>query len=88
MVQYSDTKTDNSTMQEVKTALCPDRRRLAEEFAIATREYSDAVAELASHCGAISEAQYQKLRVAADAARLDSENTGMELQRHVAMHAC
>ena len=67
---------------------CNERRKLAEEFAIATRKYSDAVAELASLRGATIEAQYQKLRVVADQARQDSESTGMELQRHIASHGC
>jgi hypothetical protein len=67
---------------------CNDRRKLAERFAIATRAYSDAVAELAMHRGATSEPEYRRLLLAADQARRDSENTGSELQRHVAMHGC
>lgn len=88
MVQYFDTKTDNSTMQEAKTAICPDRRRLAEEFAIATRAYSDAVVQFATHRGTTSEAEYQRLRGVMDQAQQDSENTGTELQRHVTSHRC
>ena len=67
---------------------CNDRRKLAEEFAIATRMYSDAVAELATHRGATSDPEYRRLQAVVDHALRESENTGTELQRHVAMHGC
>jgi hypothetical protein len=67
---------------------CKDRRKFAEQFAIATRAYSDAVAQLATHRGATSEPEYHRLEIVVAEARRESENTGMELQRHVATHAC
>jgi hypothetical protein len=70
------------------TVSCNDRRKLAERFAIATRAYSDAVAELATHRGTTSEPEYHRLQAVVNHARRESENTGQELQLHIAMHGC
>jgi hypothetical protein len=42
---------------------CKDRRKLTEQFAIATLAYSDAVAQLARHRGATSEPEYHRLQI-------------------------
>ena len=67
---------------------CKDRRKFTEQFAIATRAYSDAVAQLATHRGATSEPEYHRLEIVVAEARRESENTGMELQRHIATYPC
>jgi hypothetical protein len=75
-------------MQATTTLSCKDRRKLAEEYAIATRVYSDAVARLAQHSGISSEEEYHSLRMIMVEARNQSENAAMEFERHLAKHCC
>ena len=67
---------------------CDDRRRLAEQFALASREYSEAVARLVLHEGPPSHAEYGTLRSGVTEARERCESAGVEFEQHVALHGC
>ena len=67
---------------------CNDRRRLAEQFAVAAREYSEAVAQLVLHEGPPSHAEYGALRSGVIEAHERCESAGVEFEQHVASHGC
>ena len=69
-------------------ALCNDRRRLAEQFALFAREYSEAVARLAQHEGPSSNAEYGALLSAVNETRQRCECAGVDFEQHVAVHDC
>lgn len=68
--------------------LCTERQRLAERFAEAAQDYSNAVAQLAEHRGTTSKLEYYKLRLLVDESRQDSEAAGRALERHISRHGC
>jgi hypothetical protein len=65
---------------------CNDRRKLAEQFALATREYSEAVARLVQHEGPPSDAEYGALRSVVNETHERCEIAGVEFEQHVAAH--
>jgi hypothetical protein len=67
---------------------CNDRRRLAEQFALAAREYSEAVARLVLHEGPSSHAEYGTLRSGVIEAQERCVSAGVEFGQHVALHGC
>jgi hypothetical protein len=67
---------------------CNDRRRLAEQFALAAREYSEAVTRLVQHEGPPAQAEYDALRSNVIEAHDRSESAGVEFVQHVATHGC
>ena len=67
---------------------CNDRRRLAEQFAVAAREYSEAVARLVLYEGPPSHAEYSALRSGVIEAQERCESAGVEFEQHVALHGC
>jgi hypothetical protein len=67
-------------------ASCNDRRRLAEQFALAAREYSEAVARLVQHEGPPAQAEYDALRSIVIEAHDRCESAGVEFVQHVATH--
>jgi hypothetical protein len=67
---------------------CNDRRRLAEQFALAAREYSEAVARLVQHEGPPSNAEYSTLRSVMIQVQERCENAGVAFEQHVATHGC
>jgi hypothetical protein len=67
---------------------CSDRRRLAEQFALAAREYSEAVALLAQHAGPSSNVEYGALLSAVNEKRQRCECAGVDFEQHVAAHDC
>lgn len=69
-------------------ASCKDRRRFAEQFALAAREYSEAVARLVQHEGPPSQTEYSGLRSAVFEAHARCEGAGAEFEQHVATHGC
>jgi hypothetical protein len=69
-------------------ALCKDRRRLAEEFALSAREYSDAAARLAQHEGPSSNVDYGALLSAVNEIYKRCEDAGVGFEQHVAAHEC
>ena len=69
-------------------ASCKDRRRFAEQFALASREYSEAVTRLVQHEGPPSNAEYNGLRSAVIEAHARCEGAGVKFDQHVATHGC
>lgn len=67
---------------------CDQRRRLAEQFAIAAREYSEAVAQLVQQAGPPSQTEHSVLRSVMIEAHDRCESAGVEFERHVATHGC
>ena len=67
---------------------CNDRRRLAEQFALAAREYSEAVIRLVQHEGPPSHAEYDALRSGVIEAVERCESAGVDFEQHVALHGC
>ena len=69
-------------------ASCNDRRKLAEQFAIAAREYSEAVARWVLHNSPPSHGEYSTLRSSVIEAQERCVTAGVEFEQHVAMHDC
>ena len=69
-------------------ASCNDRRRLAEQFALAAREYSEAVARLVLHEGPPTDAEYSTLRSAVIETQERCVSAGVEYEQHVVTHSC
>ena len=69
-------------------SFCNDRLKLAEQFATAAREYSEAVARLVLHEGPPSHAEYGTLRTGMIEVQERCENAGMKFEQHVALHGC
>lgn len=67
---------------------CNHRRKLAEQFALAAREYSEAVARLVMHEGPPSDVEYGALGSAVIEAQERCESAGVEFEQHVALHGC
>ena len=69
-------------------ASCNDRRRLAEQFALAAREHSDAVVRLVQDDGYSSPAEYSALRLVVIEAQERCDSAGEQYELHVAAHGC
>ena len=69
-------------------AACKDRRRLAEQFALAARDYSEAVVRLVQHEGPPSHVEYGELRSAVIEAQERCVSAGEDFEQHVALHDC
>ena len=69
-------------------AYCNDRRRLAEQFALAAREHSDAVVRLVQHEGPSSHAEYSALRLVVIESQERCGISGEQFELHVAAHGC
>jgi hypothetical protein len=69
-------------------ASCNDRRRLAEQFALAAREYSEAVARLVQHEGPPSQGEYSTFRSVMIETLDRCEMARVEFEQHVATHRC
>jgi hypothetical protein len=66
---------------------CEIKRQLAEQFAIAARQYAEAVVALTVHI-ALSHAEYSRLRDAAHTARHQVHSIGVKYEEHVESHRC
>ena len=67
---------------------CYDRRKLAEHFALAAREYSEAVTRLVQHEGPPTQDEYGALRSVVTDAKERCESAGVEFEQHVTTHGC
>ena len=67
---------------------CNDRRRLAEQFALAAREYSEAVARLVLHEGPPTDPEYSTLRSVVIETQDRCVSAGVEFEQHVVTHIC
>jgi hypothetical protein len=66
---------------------CDIRRKLAEQFSVSARLYSEAVVTLTSLQN-LTPGEYAKLRVAAEKAQERAEKTRVQFEAHVERHRC
>jgi hypothetical protein len=67
---------------------CAEKDQLLLEYRRATDLYSTAIAELSHRIGISSRGDYRKLRQAAEAARMHSNEARDRLTYHIAEHHC
>ena len=69
-------------------ASCKDRQKLAEQFAVAARQHSEAVTRLVQHEGTSSHTEYSALLSAANKTHGRCDRAGLDFIHHVATHGC
>jgi len=74
-------------MQHAK-AITPDEHKLAEQFATATREYSESVAKLVHLLGNVPDEECRKQHSAVEQARERSEEIGAAFEQFASAHGC
>jgi len=67
---------------------CEVENTLSHAFERATRAFADAVTDLNQKRSQTDTAEYNRLRIAADMARINSENARLALDRHIVEHGC
>jgi hypothetical protein len=67
---------------------CQTRRELAERFATAARQYSEAVVHFTEFPGKLSQGDYDRLRTAVEKAQVHSERMCYKFEEHVRSHGC
>jgi hypothetical protein len=67
---------------------CVEKLRLAEEYDLATKNFSEGVEELHGRMGTTGREEYARLERAANEARVKSEQTRLALEHHIAAHRC
>jgi hypothetical protein len=70
------------------TSVCPERARLVEEYDHATQNYLESLDELKWRTPTADRLDYERMRKAAEDARLAAETARAALERHVAEHGC
>lgn len=72
----------------VQTDCCQEKRKLAEAFAIAARQYSEAAANFARATGGMAESEFERLRMAVREGQQRSERAGTLFEEHLKRHGC
>jgi len=67
---------------------CEEKQRLVAEYESSTKKFSDAVTELQRKMGTSPKADYDRLSLVADEARLKSEQARLAVEQHVVAHHC
>ena len=67
---------------------CDERARLLNEYNSATMAFSASVAELVQKAGTTLQGEYNRLKNAADQARIAAEQARLNLEKHIAEHGC
>ena len=67
---------------------CPERKRLLDEWHIATLDLSRLIAELRETTGFLQKSDYQALLMRTDQARLAAESARLQLDFHRTEHGC
>jgi len=67
---------------------CEEKTRLLREYESAAARFSSAVTELNARTPISSAAEYQRMKEAAEEARLKSEHARLALEKHTASHGC
>jgi len=68
--------------------ICKTRCELAEQFAIAARQYSEAVIILTQYEGTCSQSDYVRLRAGVEQAEQRSESACFAFEEHLKRHGC
>jgi hypothetical protein len=61
---------------------------MSKAFESTTRAFGDAVAQLNEQRSTTNGEEYKRLRIAADVARMKSEEARLTLDRHIVDHGC
>ena len=67
---------------------CEEKTRVLHEYEAATAKFSNAVTELRARTPVSPAAEYERLKRAAEEARLNSERARLALEHHTAVHGC
>ena len=67
---------------------CPQKRLLLDGYKIATESYAHAVRQLRAKMGTTERPAYEDLRMGAEDAREQSEQSRRELEAHVQYRGC
>jgi hypothetical protein len=67
---------------------CERKTRLVAEYETATGKFAAAVSELQQKMGTSLKEDYARLALAANEARLKSEQTRLAPEQHIAAHGC
>lgn len=67
---------------------CSKKTQLLADYQSATARFSLAVTDLNEKMGVSPKSEYDRLRMAADDARMKSEEARLALERHTAEHGC
>jgi hypothetical protein len=68
--------------------ICKEKVSLLDAYKIATAAYARAVRELQKNIGTSGRSAYEDLRRIMDDARIQSESSRIELEKHVRAHGC
>jgi hypothetical protein len=67
---------------------CGEKVLLMSDYETATAKFSATVGELRRKMGTVPKAEYERLARAANAARFQSEQARLAVERHIAAHGC
>jgi hypothetical protein len=67
---------------------CEEKARLVKEYNAATARFSEAVKQLHRKIGTSPKEEYTRLMQISNEARVQSEQTRLALEKHIATHGC
>jgi ATP-dependent helicase YprA (DUF1998 family) len=70
------------------TSDCDEKTRLAQQYELATSQFSEAVKKLSQKMGTSSKEEYARLDRVANESRVKSEQARLALEQHIASHRC
>jgi hypothetical protein len=79
IVPLSEVPTDSS---------CEEKARLVKEYNVATAAFSEAVKQLHLRIRTSPKEEYTRLTQISNEARVQSEQTRLALEKHIAAHGC
>ena len=68
--------------------VCTIKTRLVTEYEAETKKFAASITELQQKVGTSTKAEYTRLQLLVDEARVKSEQSRLSLERHVAEHKC
>jgi hypothetical protein len=68
--------------------MCEQKAKLSEECVAARATFARDVRRLRRHIGTSTIAEYKRLQLSSDEARMKCERARLALERHVVMHKC
>jgi hypothetical protein len=73
---------------KARTSDCDEKTRLAQQYELATAQFSKAVKELSQIIGTSSKEEYARLERVANESRVKSEQGRLALEQHITSHRC
>lgn len=68
--------------------VCKEKTRLVNEYEMKTNKFAAVLTELHQKMGTSLKAEYDRLQLLVDEARIQSEQARLALERHIAEHNC